>query len=536
MDASALPADVQDVEQSLNQFAIDLYGTITDANAAKPTDEAISPFSIAAALAMVYAGANGDTASQIAHALHLDLSPERFHAAMESILQDILPAASDTATQLDIANAIWGQEGFSFLDSFLQLTHDRYGADFHSADFLHAPGDAVSQINAWVRTQTHDMIKGLFDKLSNDTRLVLANALYFKASWATAFDASSTHRTVFHLASGSSADVSMMHSGRYYRYLETTDYQIAELPYQNDRYSMVILLPKQAGANLTVNFSAADLNSWLGALRSTDLSVALPKFKLSDSMSLIDTLQSLGVTAAFNPDSADLSGVDGTTDLHIGQAVHKAVVEVDETGTKAAAATGFGVFTSCLCPPAGPTPFYADHPFHFLIRDRETNTILFMGQVQHPTAYSGAEQTAVDLSHSDSSPTTGGDDQRPFQGPPATTSVHTNPFDVNADGQETPQDALIVINYINAYLSPSSTDRPAPLLISPLYPDVDGDGTVAALDVLLIINHLNLQATNSLAQSEGEAPASDLDSESIDLLSQDDTPIPTASFTARRPQ
>ncbi|HEY2413263.1 MAG TPA: serpin family protein, partial [Pirellulaceae bacterium] len=123
MDAAAPLADVQDVEQSLNQFAIDLYDTISDANATQPTDEAISPFSIAAAFAMVYAGASGETANQLAQALHIDLPPDRFHAAMGQILHDILPDASDTTTQLSIADALWGQTGFPFLDSFQQLTH-----------------------------------------------------------------------------------------------------------------------------------------------------------------------------------------------------------------------------------------------------------------------------------------------------------------------------------------------------------------------------------------------------------------------------
>ena len=226
---------------------------------------------------------------------------------MGTILQNILPAASDSATQLEIANSLWGQSGFPFLDSFRQLTHDRYGADFHEADFEHAPQEATAAINDWVKTQTQDMIKKLFDSLSSETRLVLANALYFKSSWATAFDPLWTEPTVFRLASGSSMDVSMMHTGGYFNYTETSDYQIAELPYEGGRYSMVVLLPKQAGTTLPVNFSATALENWIASMQQADLSLALPRFKLETSMSLVETLESLGITDAFDGGAADFS-------------------------------------------------------------------------------------------------------------------------------------------------------------------------------------------------------------------------------------
>jgi serine protease inhibitor len=513
--AAALQADVQRVEQSLNQFALDLYRTISDSST-QPTDEAISPFSIAAALAMTYAGASGETASQLAHALHIDLPPDRFHAAMETILKSILRDEQSGAATLEIANSLWGQLGFPFLDSFRQLTHDRYGADFHEADFKHAPDEARDAINDWVKNQTHGMIPKLFDQLSDATRLVLANALYFKASWAKAFNMSSTQRTVFHLASGASVDVSMMHSGGYFSYIETSDYQIAELPYEGGRYSMVVLLPKQTGANLTANFSAADLQQWIAAMRSTDLSVALPKFKLETSMSLVDTLKSLGVTDAFDDRSANFSGIDGRRDLYIDQAVHKAVVEVNETGTKAAAATGISIsmMSDAITQPRTPIPFYADHPFHFLIRDRQTNSILFLGQVQQPTAYDGNDQAAVEL------PKTNG-------------SVTTNPanqFDVNADGEENPLDAVIVINYLNGVPSPFFANLQTALpTSSQIYPDVDGDGYILPLDALILINRLNGRSNPALAavpaldtapaQGEGESAASQpFNSAAVDLL------------------
>jgi len=544
MDASVCPAspasppndacaDVQAVEQSLNQFALDLYKTISDSDATKPTDEAISPFSIAAALAMTYAGAKGETASQLAHALHIDLPADRFHVAMGAILQSILPAASDSSTQLEIADALWGQEGFPFLDSFRQLTHDRYGADFHEADFENAPDEATAAINDWVKTQTHDMIKQLFNHLGTNTRLVLANALYFKANWASAFNPSSTTRTVFHLASGSSLDVSMMHSGGYFSYTETNDYQIAELPYAGGRYSMVVLLPKQAGTNLTANFSAADLQNWLAGLHSADLSVALPRFKLDTSMSLIDTLKALGITDAFGG-SADFSGIDGRHDLSISQAVHKAVVEVNETGTKAAAATGIaiGLTTACMCSLPTPIPFYADHPFHFLIRDRQTNSILFVGRVQQPSAYDGTQETAIDLPKLiviNASPTTS----------PVTTNP-ANPFDVNGDGEESPVDVLIVINYVNDHQSPATEFQQVAFLInSSTHADVDGDGQVAPRDALILINRLNERSmaatlSDSPAQGEGESAASDrFDSASaVDaVFNLDALVMPTRKFS-----
>jgi serpin B len=493
------------VETSLNQFALDLYRTISADNS-QAEDEAISPFSIAAALAMTYAGASGETASQLAQALHIDLPPDRFQAAMETILQDVLPGGQSNAPELDIGNALWGQSGFPILDSFRQLLQNRYGAGFQEADFLHAPDQATKAINDWVNTQTHDMIPKLFDTLSRDTRLVLANALYFKANWATAFDAGSTERMAFHLASGSSLDVSMMRNTSHFAYTETSDYQIAELPYEGRRYSMVILLPKAARADLAANFSAADLQTWLGRMQSTDLDVALPKFKLDTSMSLVDTLASLGVTDAFDQNLADFSGIDGSRDLYVSQAVHKAVVEVDETGTKAAAATGIAVTTAsqAVHMPETPVPFYADHPFHFLILDRQTNSILFEGQVQQPTPYDGTDNVTQDLP-------TGPASNEPLPPPGLIVfpgrSNHANRYDVNADGIENQLDALLVINYVNNHLTEPTTSQSAALLSASFYPDVDGDGQIVPLDALLLINRLNDNLSQAALQGEGESAA-----------------------------
>jgi hypothetical protein len=336
------------------------------------------------------------------------------------------------------------------------------------------------------------MIDKLFDQLSTNTRLVLANAIYFKASWANAFESYATQRTVFHLASGDTMDVSMMHTGGHFAYTETSDYQIAELPYVGGQYSMVVLLPKQAGPHLAVNFTAADLQSWMAALRSTDLSVALPKFKLETSLSLVDTLQFLGITDAFDAASADFSGIDGRRDLYISQAIHKAVVEVNETGTEAAAATGIsiGVETAAFHPPTTPIPFHADHPFHFLIRDRQTDSILFLGQVQQPTPYAGNDPTSVEL-------------------PKVNLQVSTNPsnpFDVNADGVESPLDAVLVINYLNDQASSSNLQQSASLSAPVIYADVDGSGQIAPLDAALLINRLNERLNQSLAADDALVP------------------------------
>jgi hypothetical protein len=335
------------------------------------------------------------------------------------------------------------------------------------------------------------------------------------------------------LASGDSEDVSMMHNTGYYRYLETNDYKIVELPYQGDRYSMVILLPKETDASLATKFSAADLNNWLGALQPTDLSLALPKFKLSDSMSLIGTLKLLGVTDAFDPISADLSGIDGAHDLFVSKVEHKAVVEVDETGTKAAAVTGIGMaIGNCICSGPVPLPFYADHPFHFLIRDQQTNSILFMGQVQTPTEYSGPDTDPTEL------PKAG------FQlvtNPNIKFKIPIDKFDVDGDGQDTPLDALIVINYINDHTPHTDpVHTTAPIMVFTHRPDVDGDGQIIALDVLLIINHLNERPLSTLAITQGEAhPDTDqlLATSVVDshLTTQDDLITPsTGRLSARR--
>jgi len=324
----------------------------------------------------------------------------------------------------------------------------------------------------------------------------------------------------------------------------------------------LIVLPKQASAGLSASFSATDLNNWLSALHSTDLSLALPKFMLETSMSIIDTLKSLGITDAFDDSAANFSGIDGRRDLKISKAVHKAVVEVDETGTKAAAVTGIavGLIHACACSPPPPIPFTADHPFHFLILDHQTDSILFVGQVQQPTAYDGNDQPAVELPKTQFTPVQppGGIPIQPpgimpiesprvspigppritFFPPPQlispVTSNPANPFDVNGDGEESPADALIVINYINDHSQQSSLSQLTTQLIgSHLYADVDGDGIVTPRDALRIINRLNEKPASAAptaiipdsALGEGESAASDTNpfASAVDaLLSLDD--------------
>jgi serpin B len=368
-----------------NRFAIDLYHCLA---AGSKGDVFVSPESISLALAMTYAGAAGQTAEQMAATLHFTLPREELNAAFARLLKEWSPAGPPREYQLNIANRLWAQQGYKFLDSFLKVTRDDFGAELAQVDFVHQAESARETINAWVAKQTADKIKDLIGSgvLGPDTRLVLTNAIYFRGRWQSPFESAATAKVPFHVSTEKTADVPMMRHEARFGYGKRADVQILEMPYKVGDLSMVVILPTRVDglADLEKSLATDSLKTWLAGLANKEVDVALPKFKITQEVELSKILSAMGMPLAFS-DSADFSGMDGRRDLAISAVIHKAYVDVDEKGTEAAAATAVTIRALSARIPRELEHFTADHPFIFLIRDTRSGSILFIGRYTGPT-------------------------------------------------------------------------------------------------------------------------------------------------------
>jgi serpin B len=378
----APPADKAEAVKGNNIFALDLYGRLRG----REGNLFLSPASISTALAMTYAGARGETANQMASTLHFTLDQEHLHPALGALLYDLDGGGKKRGYQLSVANALWGQKGYPFLPEFVTLAHDNYRAGLEEVDFVGATEQARQTINAWVERQTQDKIKDLLQEgvLSSDTRLVLTNAIYFKGNWASQFPKDRTQDGPFQVTAQEKVTVPFMDKTEKFNYLDGGTFQALELPYVDKDLATVVLLPKKADgvADFEKTLTVHNLNEWLGKLQEHEVVVALPRFKMTSEFSLGDTLAAMGMPLAFSP-AADFSGMDGMKYLFVSAVVHKAFVDVNEEGTEAAAATAVVAVGASSGAPMTPV-FRADHPFVFLIRDRRSGSILFLGRVTDP--------------------------------------------------------------------------------------------------------------------------------------------------------
>lgn len=376
--------DMTALSASNTAFTLDLYRELRGQSG----NLFFSPFSISLALAMTYAGAREATASQMASTMHFDLPQESLHPAFNALSTTLTGRAGDEEApgfKLNIANALWGQQGFAFSPDFLDTLALNYGAGMQAVDFAQSD-QAREIINQWVEEQTEEKIKDLIlqGALNEMTRLVLTNAIYFNAAWSHPFDENATSEESFDLLDGSEVKVPMMRLTESYGYYEAEDFQAVELGYEGGLLSMVILLPdEEMFADFEDSLDAARLQSILDQLSMQRLDLSMPKFKIDSSFGLASTLADMGMPDAFDVDKADFSGMTGQPDLYITDVVHKAFVEVDEEGTEAAAATG--VIMGLKSMPVGePIRVEVDRPFLFLIRDVEIGAVLFLGRVVQP--------------------------------------------------------------------------------------------------------------------------------------------------------
>ena len=381
-------SDLADLAVGNSAFAFDLYQALRSGDG----NLFYSPYSISLALAMTYAGARSETEQQMADTLHFILDQNRLHPAFNALDLDLAGRGEGASGKdgdgfrLNIVNTLWGQEGYAFLSEFLDTLAENYGAGLRLMDFINAPEASRITINDWVSDQTEGRIEDLLPSGVIDvlTRLVLTNAIYFNAAWAEPFEAEATVDGLFHLLDGSEITVPMMQQTESFGYAEGEGYQAVELPYDGGELSMVILLPEKGGFEaFEASLASERIAEIVGSLAHKQVALAMPKFEFESDFSLKDTLAALGMPIAFSGD-ADFSGMTGDRDLFIADVIHKAFVSVDEAGTEAAAATA--VVMARLSMPEEPVEVTVDRPFVFMIRDIETNTVLFVGRVVNPSA------------------------------------------------------------------------------------------------------------------------------------------------------
>lgn len=370
-------------------FAVDVYrrlGRRLGHPSGQPLGESednlfFSPLGISLTMAMIHGGARGATELQMAEALHFSLPQESLHPAL-NWLDATLQSRTDSGDfHLNIVNAMFGQEGQTFLDSYLDLLARNYGAGISLLDFEREPEAARKAINDWVASETERKIPDLLPEGSVDpmTVLVLVNAMYFKAAWETPLNAQRTQSGVFH-AAGGDVTVPMMHSEPGgVSYAEGDGYQAVALPYRGKAFDMVIVMPDEKRfSEFESALDGEQLAGILDALRPTRIALTMPRFEIRTRAPLNQILQDLGMADAFSA-AADFSGITGRRNVYLSMVQHEAFVRVDEAGTEAAAATAAVVDLVSL-----PMPVILDRPFLFLIRDVETNTILFLGRLTNP--------------------------------------------------------------------------------------------------------------------------------------------------------
>lgn len=378
---TVLTADLPPVVEGNNEFAWAMYDQLrTD-----PGNVFFSPFSISAALGMTYAGAANATAAQMQAALKIK-DPASFHQAFGALIVDLSGEKPGRGYQLFIANRLFGQTGFEFAQPFLDLTQQHYGAGLERLDFASNADGARQQINTWVSDQTRDKIPDLLAPGTVDslTRLVLANAIYFKADWASPFNVSATQDRPFTLRDGSQVQVPTMARKGGWSSARGNGFDVLELAYKDREVSMVLLIPHQG-----VTFDATEeqivaqgIDAFRDGMTPGEGMLQLPKFEFHDKNPLTAPLKAMGMIDAFDPGVADLSGIaPGAAGdrLFIQSIVHEAYVKVDEKGTEAAASTAVGAGVV-----SRPLDFFVDRAFVFVIRDRLTGSILFMGRVDDP--------------------------------------------------------------------------------------------------------------------------------------------------------
>jgi serpin B len=376
------------VVEANNRFALSLYSNLSKDTQYSDKPLFFSPFSLSSCLALTYEGAKGTTADEIKSVFFFPDNSTQQRLGYEQLYND----QKNSQYILKIVNALWAEKTYPFLPDYINVAQMYYHANTMNQDFKNQPENSRVTINTWVEDQTYNKIKDLIPigSIDSSTLLVITNAIYFKGMWVKQLDKNETKDDIFTVEPGKTVHVQMMQKidkNAVFKYTETDNMQVLEMPYATDnnkQVSMLVLLPKMN--NLTVveeSLTLDQLSDLRNALISQRVNVMFPKFKLETRYSLPRTLSSMGMPTAFT-NQADFSCMDGTRNLHIGDIIHQAFIDVNEEGTEAAAATAVVMKAGASANEPAVPVFRADHPFIFLIQDDDNGIILFMGRVNNP--------------------------------------------------------------------------------------------------------------------------------------------------------
>jgi len=361
-----------------NDFGIAFLGEV-----AKPEQNVmISPVSLTLALGLAASGANGTTAAEMAGVLRTTGQPDRDwqrgHLEMWRLLREPKPGV-----EFSLANAIWVGKNMPIETNFLSVAKQMYQTSTRSVDF--GSSAAAQEINDWVSGQTNNRIQNLVGRTDSLTQMMIVNAISFKAKWAKPFEKESTHDAPFMTNRPNQTKVKMMTQESRFKYAEVGGHQVLHLPYQENSFEMVIVLPKKGTevSSFVRAMKPSDWRSWASAGQQTEVLVTIPKWTSEATINGQTPLSAMGMGIAFDPDKADFSKLSKQPSW-IGAVTHKSFIKVDEEGTEAAAATGIE-FKTTSAPPSEPKVFRADRPFLYAIRDVKSGTIVFMGIVSDPS-------------------------------------------------------------------------------------------------------------------------------------------------------
>jgi serpin B len=376
-------ANVAGVVAGNNQFAWELYQKVKAAPENRGRNIFFSPYSLRTALAMTYAGSRSNTERQMARTLHFTLPQAGIHRAFSALNQQVI-SGNAKQYQLNCANVLWGQRDYHFETAFTKLVNQYYNGGMQTVDYIAQPQAAVNIINQWVERQTASKIKNLLtrDDIDSLTRLILTNAIYFKGNWEAQFKPEMTKPAPFVTAAAKTVNAPMMRQKGRFRYAEDAGTQILELPYAGKDLAMLLVLPKDNRDQFEAGLTTTRIQGWRGRLTEQKVEIIIPKFKFATRYYLDQLLPKLGMSDAFSETKADFSGITGKRDLHIDHVIHQAVIDVNEEGSEAAAATAvvMGIKSMSFNP-----VFQADHPFIFAIIHQPTGSVLFLGRVADPT-------------------------------------------------------------------------------------------------------------------------------------------------------
>lgn len=380
--AEPVPININSSQRSLvqssNAFAFDLFRRVLESSS-ESDNVIISPMSVSVALSMTLNGAAGATQDSMLRALRVEnLTPGIINSSYRDLSAALLTI--DKRVLISLANSVWTEKNFIPKVPFKDVLTTDYNAESKSFDIMNMM--AYKDVNSWIEEKTNGLITKMLDHIDDNTVMLLINAIYFKGKWQTQFNKSETTTEKFYMTNGATVDAPMMKQKVEYKVLKGDGFIFAELPYGQGNYVMDIFLPDQHDGITTFVPSLTDdnFNLWLGEMGKTEINLTLPRFKNGYKKELKDILSAMGMGLAFS-DNADFSNI-ADLPLKLSMVLHQALIETNEEGTEAAAATIVGVVNTAAPPP--PLEINVDHPFVYLIREISTNSILFMGKVADP--------------------------------------------------------------------------------------------------------------------------------------------------------